>query len=239
MAFFNLMGTSSQNDTKDKKTEIPPVIQAARPKTLLEGRGKIKGAKLRVVTTKLCYSVNNTAVANTANVTAIPLEPASTTSWSNWAAVYEEVKVHSAEFHFNVEVTGSGAVPTGTNLQFALSYNPINSIAQTSTAATMESSQAKMYSYDSQTSTTVGAGGFGGAIAASRTGLFDFKMKVPAGGQARSSAASTTFSGEWSNTNDGADIYGWITPYIPAPGANNQTTIYGVLVMNCSFRSRY
>ncbi len=220
---------------KDTKKVVEPAPLTINK--LLMGRGG-KGVKLKTLRTRLAYSFNNTGTVNTAFSTVIPVQPSATTSWSSFAAIYEEVIVHGGTVHFTVNVTGSGSTPLGGNNLFAVAYNPLVSTAATSVASLCEFQQSKLFGIDNGTATSTG-NGFGGALPVSPTGLFSFSFKVPKGKSARSSSASSTFSGEWSNTNDGSDVYGWISPYGPTPGANNTTTMLGVIVMDVSFRSRF
>ncbi len=227
---------TGEDDGKDKKSP-----QLNQPKSmvgkLMVGRG-IRGGKLKELRTKIAYLFNNTGAANTAFTTVIPVQPSASTSWSQFAAVYEEVIVHGGKVMFDTTVTGSGATPTGSQMLFAVAYNPLVSTAGTSVAALCEFSQSKLYCIDTNTQTSV-TNGYGGCVPCTTNGLFSFEFKVPKGKTARSASASSTFSGEWSNTNDGSDVYGWITPYMASAGVNNSTTMYGVIVMDVSFRSRF
>ncbi len=227
--------TQTKDTKKDVKTETPaPTLQINK---LLMGRGG-KGMKLKTLRTKLAYSFNNTGSVNTAFSTVVPVQPSAGTSWSSFAAIYEEVIVHGGVVKFNVSVTGSGTDPLGSNQMFAIAYNPMVSTAATSIAALQEFSQAALYGCDNITTNTTANGVFG-CLPSSKHGLYEFRFKVPKGKSARSASAASTFSGEWSNTNDGSDVYGWVSPYASSPGANNTWSMYGVIIMDVSFRSRF
>ncbi len=228
-----LIVTEETDDKKDgKKVDVPLTINK-----MLMGRGG-RGVRLKTLRTKIAYLFSNTGAVNTAFTTVVPVQPSATTSWSQFAAVYEEVIVHGGVVKFNVSVTGTGTDPLGSNQLFAISYNPLNSSAATSIAASCEFSQSQLFGVDNITTNTVANGVFG-CLPARPNGLFEFKFTVPKGKTARSASASSTFSGEWSNTNDGSDVYGWVCPYASAPGANNTWSMYGVIIMDVSFRSRF
>ncbi len=226
---------------KDKKC-APPVESEETPQSLSQPQklmiGRAPMGKMKTLRTKIAYLFNNTGSTNTAFSTVIPVQPSATTSWSQFAAVYEEVKVLGGKVKFNVSVTGSGTDPLGSNQLFAVAYNPLVSTAATSIASLCEFSQSKLFGCDNITTNTPSNGVFG-CVPSTPSGLYDFDFRVPKGGSARSSSASSTFSGEWSNTNDGSDVYGWVSPYASAPGANNTWTMYGVIIMDVLFRSRF
>jgi len=225
-----ILSTKVDDDTF---TLVDKKVSASKNGPLLSG--KMLGKKMSAVKTRLAYSFNSAGAGGAANATVLAVEPATSSEFSQWAALYSEVKVHGGVVHFGAVSTGGNPL-AGISGIGSVQYDPLVSTALTTVAGGLEGSQSQIYvlgqndsaaATDSITSTT----------AVSKSGLFAFNFAVPKG-SARTTATTTNVSGEWCATSDSADTFGWVKFYLPALGGAYVQTVYGYVVLDVSFRSR-
>lgn len=206
-------------------------IPSLKKDVLMTRQTKTKaGIKLPLVKTKLVYPAFSTSAANTANVGVFPVEPALSSEFASFAALYEECKVTGGTFHFDVS-TNAAPITAGTEID-VVSYDPMSATALTSIADGLEDAQHVIFQ------ATPVAGTLTNPRPVTANGLWAFNFKVPKG-TARTTASAAVFGGsDWSLTADAADIYGYLKVYISALGAAITSLINGYVVLDVEFRSR-
>jgi len=221
----------SDQDKKGSTSDFVVVDQKSSPVELAVPRlvrasrvmGMTKGSK-RPVAVRLAVKISLSASA-AAITTVIPLEPSTTSEWSAFASLFDEMKVESAEFDYRLDQT---TAPGGAGLM-VLAYDPLTDSALGNVVSGCEFEQHQLSGLGVPA-------GFSVPLSQTGSGLRRFTMQVPKG-SARSAASTATFSGEWSSTGDAANTYGWIKPYVEATSTGT-IELNGILYLNCRFRSR-
>jgi len=184
------------------------------------------GMKMPEVRTKLVIASSNASAANTALTTVIGLEPATSSEFTSFSALWQECKVHGGDFHYFI--TSSASAPPSFTV---VAFDPLSATALGSVAAGVEAAQHDLRVCFNDAVTTVSPAPVNGR------GHYSFRCENLKG-VGRSSGSTTTYQGEWSATADGADTYGFLKVYVPALGGAVTSTLNWILVLDISFRSR-
>lgn len=191
-------------------------------------RGGVRGVGLKPVKTTLSFKTSAASGANAALTAVIPIEPASSSNFASFAAIYDEIKVDSVDFHFVVAVTA----PVNSINMGVLVYDPVDATVLSSVAQGADYKQSTLFVLPSSVAGTTAF-----PLAETKNGFMQFHVKQPRGTQL-SSTVTTNFTGSWTNCQDSADTYGWIKPYIEATGAASVSDLFGIVKMHVTFRSR-
>jgi len=221
-----------ESNAKKSESEGPTHHQDVRMLRLMRGAGR---PKLNFVRTKLAISGSSSSSANTGLALVINVDPSASSEFTNFQALFDEVKVTGGQFHY--DFASSGGSPSFTDA--AIAYDPIDLSAYATTVGVLVASQCGgIIRLHSATGT---AALLEASQSVTRKGFYDFHFKCPDGPQlvaTNSAAANQVVTGEWSATNQTPMQYGFIKGYVTAAGSSVVTTIYYYLIMDVMFRSR-
>jgi len=191
-------------------------------------KGKAKGRGLAPLKTWLVWGTNSTSAAATAGNPVFGITPANAISWNQWAMIYDEVMVEKFEVRYWYQYGGVNPA----DVWAVMSYDPIDLTALSGISAGSEYSQHKLFGLDFITAPDATV-----PRITNSTGLLEFRGKCPSGTQ-RSSATATSAAGQWMDTADGADAWGYLKLYTEAMGAATTVIVRLQIRAFCHFRSR-
>jgi len=218
--------TPSQVDTKVALHEVLR-LQKAGGRRGRKGRMG-KNMSLAPIETWLVWQLSSTSAAATALTAVVGLTPANAISWTQWSAIYDEVMVVAFELRLWFQYAGANPL----DVWSVVAYDPIDLGALSGISAGSEYSQHKMWGLDFITAPDATVPRITNA-----TGLLEFRGKTPSETQ-RSSATATTAAGQWMDTADGADAWGYFKYFVEAMGAATTCTVRAQYRARCKFRSR-
>jgi hypothetical protein len=205
------------------------------------GKAGRKGGKLSETRVVLTQDLSGASAANTALALVVNMTPYTCNDWSSYAALYDEVKVHSVTILGSYSYT---AFSTALNARTVVSwaYDPIDATAPTSSVDQLSASQhagpwiiTSPY-VDAATFSTTRGGPW--ESIPTKGGFHKMKFVVPKG-HARSSANASTFGDEWADTADSGDYWGFLKMYIEAGGTAGVIGYRHFTFYDVSFRSRH
>jgi len=190
-----------------------------------------------VVKTVLFYELNQTSAANAALATSVGITPTSSSEYSNFASLYDEVRVDKVTVKFIVRSIFATSATTA--MVGAIGYDSTYNSAPASVSDVLESSQHMLFHlapvipniYISPEPTT-------------KDGLYSFSISIPRGPVANAATVTggtgliANFPGEWMAIGDTADSVGYVRTYLQNAGATNTIGTVAVYELHCSFRER-
>lgn len=182
----------------------------------------------------LSYYNRVNAAANTAYAFAYPIQPNLDVSFASWQNVFDEMKVLSAELHWNIWWS---VLPTGFATQSPNAIVVYEPGVQTPLGSVNEGMQYEHFQLLDFGGTAAGTYATAPQTV-SKTGHLVFKSKMPHGVQL--SVTSTTLStGEWRPTIDAQNYYwGVFHGYVAQGGATSVPQIQAFVRMRVEFRTR-
>jgi len=191
-----------------------------------------KGA--RPVVAYLSYYGSRAGSANTDFAFAYNLEPSNDSSWAAWQATFDEVRVLSAELHWNVAYTIAPTTAPAQSANAVVAYQPSSTTSITSVNAGLQ--YEKFQLVDIQIPGT--SYPYTSPQAHTPNGRLVFHCKVPST-TLLSNVVTTDSAGMWRPTTDNV-VYSWgsFLGYCAQGGATSVLQAQAFVRMKCEFRCR-
>jgi len=242
----------SKEDEKTTSTKVPVVSMtastsavnvntvASRGSTLVENRPRLssllgsrlgRGLRFKSYPIRLIYRLSESSTAGGGINATFGVQPASSAEFSNLKALFDEVKVVGGKVLYNVALaTGT---PTTVQTFGVMTYDPIDATVYGSSTGAMVASQHQVFALNALT-----AGTNVSPSPVTSHGYWSFPFRTLRGTQ-RTVASSAAYGGsDWADTQDSADVWGYIKPWVDNVGSTGVITLVAYVHMDCIFRSR-
>lgn len=204
---------------------LQPQLLAAPAMRRTRGMGKAALKPIRA--TLSYYPAPVVGAAGAAISSTINMQPALCFDWAQFAALYDEVRMISAESDFRLDLSAGGPC------QAAVCYDPIDGTALASISNTITFAQ-NMGPFAIVVPAATGTA----PVAVNRTGFWKFRYHMLKGTAKNILGPAVVSGSDWTCTTDPADIYGFHKTYVNAPGGVAVLTLTQIFRMHCEFRSR-
>jgi hypothetical protein len=176
----------------------------------------------------LVDSTNASSSAVSAQAISYAIIPGRSSEFTNLATMYEEFIMDSVDVFFNTSVLNTNTA----DVDFAISYEPLNSTPPSSVSNVLESSQFDGPFQVGLTARAVSP------TSVTRTGFASKHFTCPKGPSVLDPATVTiSGTGQWTSTAVATTAYGYLKGYVTAP-STGFTNVGIYLRMHCRFRSR-
>jgi hypothetical protein len=222
-------GSTNANDVKG--------MQKLHLSRALTGKSaNVKGNSRKVsdpVEVFLIQSGSITTAANTANTPNVTISPVGAQDYSNFAAVFDEVRVRRIDYF--ISMTSSAPSPPAVGYA-AFAHDPANFAAYSNPADVLSAEHCiGPFSFTQQNA----AGGYTAyPVAMTSSGFWKMSVPLHPTRLTNDGGAATSFGGGWLGTSIGTAVVAILKGYIPSFGAGNTSTMNYVARMHCEFRSR-
>jgi len=215
-------------DTPPSKDEIKLAALIKQTRSAVpRGVGRGSKGKNNEIRTILNYTNTFVTVAASDNSTVLLLNPSSSTEFTTFASLWDEIIVDSGHIDFTCAITTNYTSANG-QCRAVVAFDPVTAAALGSLSNGLQHSQH--FQFQHTNATTMPA-------SLNKTGVYHFRWKTPRG-TAREKSDATLFGHDWSPTAESNNIYGYLKWYIPSVGATGLSTVYYTTCLNCRFRCR-
>jgi len=182
----------------------------------------------------LSYYVSLPQAVNTDASWSAQVRPNLDTSYASWQAVFDEVKVLSAELHYHIWWTVLPTAFAGQTPNSIVAYEPGVPVAMASVNAGMQYEKFQLCNVGATANGTY-------AVVPQNTakgGFMVFKANMPDGPQ-QSNVNTLVSTGMWRPTTDASNYFwGAFQGYIAQGGATSSLQVECFVRMKCEFRAR-
>jgi hypothetical protein len=189
---------------------------------------------MKEVKITLWYELQAKTSAATPFTQTYAITPSLSSEYSDVANLYDEIIVDDGRMQFLVRNDSDVPYSSDTGIQaFVIAYDPLDSTALGSVLNGLQHSQHILFAPP-----VSGPNGFQGApLPHTKSGLYDFKWRVPKGTATRA-AVATSLGHQWSDTADTTQNYGFFKMYFPSLGASGNVQMEMYCSINCRVRCR-
>jgi len=219
-----------EEKTTDEPVVIFPLLRAPHP----AARGVRANKPIKAF---LSYYQGTSGAANTAFATSFLVQPNLDSSWASWQATFDEVKVLSAEIHWNVYNTVVPTVIPANSPNAIVVYEPGTPFSLASVNAGMQYERFSLLRVSIPFGITSTAP-LVAPISVNKAGYLSFKAKIPNGPMV-STFDTTASAGMWRPTADGTNYHwGSFQGYVSQGGTSAVLRQEGFVRMEVEFRCR-
>lgn len=221
-------GTFNQDD--DSRTSVIPTPGTLAVHRALHGIRKAS----KPIEAWVSYFGKSSGAANTDFAWSAPLQPNLDTSWASWQSTFDEVKVLSAEIHWNVLFTTAPTVQAAQTPNAIVTYEPSEGANLASVNAGMQYEHFQLMNLGGNASGTY-------PVVPQNTakgGHLVFRAKMPSG-PSLSIVDTLLSTGMWRPTADASNYYwGLFNGYCAQGGTTSVIQVERFVRMRCVFRCR-
>jgi hypothetical protein len=225
---------SVDKDIKDGYFVIDKKVDVKHPDLKMALTAMGRNPRMRQMTTRLAVGTSATSAANTGLAYVFNIDPSASAEFASFATLFDEVKVHGGEIHY--DFSSSGGTPTFVDTAGA--YDPVDSSPYTNVVSVLVASQnTGPHKLESGLKTAT----LNGGEAVNRTGFWKYGFKCPEGTQVvptNSAAATQVVTGQWAATAQTPMQYGFFKGYVQGGGTSVVVNMYIYIIMHVTFRSR-
>jgi len=209
----------------------PHILRTLNTRTHSRLRGSRGKSTVRA---PLSYYAKANGAANTAFATLFYLQPNLDSSWSDWQGVFDEVRVLSAELHWNVWFSTLPSAFAAQTPNAAVAFDPSGSIGITAVNQVMDYEEFQLLNVGANAAGTYATS----PQALSKGGHMVFKAHVPKG-PLQSLVETVQSAGVWRPTEDASNYqWGGFGTFVAAGGTTSVLQIECFVRMECEFRVR-
>jgi hypothetical protein len=230
--------TPPDTPTDEKKPLVLPSLTSSFTTRMMAKRGKGN-----LVRTRICYAVTaSTSAANTANTGNAAVQPALASEWTNFVSLFRAVRVTGGRYHYMIQIGNTSSSANITTQAWAVvCFDAQDSTALTGVDQGMEHSNHHLYGIPMNNPNAGGTGTYNlpnTSVIMTRRGFETLGFRVPRNDMRTSGSTFTALTAGWMNTNDSADVWGYIKWYIPALATTTTTRIDHYFELDCEFQYR-